>query len=69
MFFFHAAESVPFGISRMIFGVDYLLPFPWTHIDPLVYSLPVATIMYIGVSLLTKPLEKQHLRIIFDNVE
>lgn len=65
--FLHAAESVPFGISRMIFGVDYLLPFPWTHIDPLVYSLPIAVMTYVVVSLVTKPLENEHLQKIFDN--
>ncbi len=67
--FLHAAESVPFGISRMLFGVDYLLPFPWTHIDPLIYSLPLSTLIFVAVSLMTKPMEVKHLQRLFDEDE
>jgi solute:Na+ symporter, SSS family len=63
--FLHAAESVPFGISRFLFGVDYLLPYPWTHVDPLIYALPVAAILYVAVSLATRPLEEKHLAKVF----
>lgn len=64
--FLHAAESVPFGISRLLFGVDHLLPYPWTHVDPLIYALPVATVLYVAVSLATKPLEEKHLAKVFE---
>lgn len=63
--FLHSAESVPFGISRFLFGVDYLLPYPWTHVDPLIYALPVAAVLYVAVSLATKPLDEKHLAKVF----
>ena len=67
--FLHAAESVPFGISRFIFGVDHLLPYPWTHVDPLIYALPASAILYVAVSLATRPLEEKHLARVFTGLE
>ncbi|MGM7702363.1 sodium:solute symporter family protein [Pseudalkalibacillus sp. Hm43] len=52
--FLHVKESAALGLSKAIFGKDALLAFPWTHIDPLFYALPLSTIVFIVVSLLTK---------------
>ncbi|MCW3489198.1 sodium:solute symporter family protein [Dethiobacter alkaliphilus] len=60
--FLHIAESEPFGIAMALFGRHALLPYPWTHVDPLLYALPVSAAMYIGVSLLTAPPAKEHLK-------
>ncbi|MHB8156041.1 MAG: sodium:solute symporter family protein [Desulfocucumaceae bacterium] len=58
--FLHASESVPFGISKAIFGVPSLLPYPWTHIDPLFYSIAVSTLALVVITFLTSPLPKDH---------
>ncbi|TLS36878.1 sodium:solute symporter family protein [Pseudalkalibacillus caeni] len=52
--FMHAAESGPIGLSKAIFGKDALFAFPWTHIDPLFYALPLSTIVFVVVSVLDK---------------
>ncbi|MDI9463610.1 MAG: sodium:solute symporter family protein [Bacillota bacterium] len=64
--FLHLAEAEPFGISMALFGRETLLPYPWTHIDPLFYSLPVSFLVYVVVSQLTKPPAKSHLEQCFD---
>lgn len=51
--FFHAKEAAAIGISSALFGKETLLGFPMTHINPLVYALPLATIVFIVVSLAT----------------
>ena len=58
--FLHLAESKPFGIAMALFGKDALLPYPWTHVDPLLYALPISLIVYVVVSLSTKPPTKDH---------
>ncbi|MFZ5644882.1 MAG: sodium:solute symporter family protein [Bacillota bacterium] len=57
--FLHASEAVPFGICKALFGVPTLLPYPWTHIDPLFYSIIVSTVALVVISLLTKPLPRE----------
>lgn len=60
--FLHLAESKPFGVAMALFGREALLPFPWTHIDPLFYALPVSLVIYVVASLLTQPPAEAHLR-------
>ncbi|QAS54287.1 sodium:solute symporter family protein [Halobacillus litoralis] len=57
--FLKSSQSSAFGVSQALFGRDFLLPFPWTNIDPLLYSLPLSTIVFISVSLMTNKKEKQ----------
>lgn len=64
--FLHAAEAKPFGVSMALFGKDTLLPFPWTHVDPLLYALPVSVLVYLIVSLMTKPPEENHIKQCFE---
>jgi len=59
--FLHLAESKPFGIAQALFGKDALLPFPWTHVDPLFYALPVSALVFVVVSLLTPSQDEKHL--------
>ncbi|MCA0983221.1 sodium:solute symporter family protein [Halobacillus yeomjeoni] len=59
--FLKSSQSTAFGLSKALFGKDYLLPFPWTHIDPLVYSLTLSTVVFIIVSLKTKT-KTEHVR-------
>ncbi|KKM10596.1 sodium:solute symporter [Clostridiales bacterium PH28_bin88] len=58
--FLHAAEAVPFGISKALFGKPTLLPFPWTHVDPLFYSIVISTAVLVIGSLVTRPLPEEH---------
>jgi solute:Na+ symporter, SSS family len=60
--FLHLAESRPFGISMALFGREALLPFPWTHVDPLFYALPVSLAVYVIVSMATVPPGKDHIQ-------
>ncbi|NPV70355.1 MAG: hypothetical protein HPY55_06880 [Firmicutes bacterium] len=66
--FLHLSESKPFGIARLVFGKDALLPYPWTHIDPLVYSLPLPALVFVIVSMLTAPPEPGHVDRCFEGI-
>ncbi len=52
--FFHIKESKALGIAKMLFGKDALAGFPWTVIDPMVIALPLATLTFVIVSLLSR---------------
>ncbi|WP_226535546.1 sodium:solute symporter family protein [Fictibacillus halophilus] len=52
--FFHLKEAAAVGLSQAIFGKATLLPFPWTHVDPLFYALPLSTVVFIVVTLMDK---------------
>lgn len=59
--FLHESEAKPFGICKALFGRDTLLPYPWTHVDPLFYSIVVSALVFIVLSFLTSPLPREHL--------
>lgn len=52
--FIHAKEATELGICKWLFGVDTLLPYPWTVIDPLVVVLPLSTLVFVVGSILDK---------------
>lgn len=52
--FLHLKEAAAIGLSQAIFGKATLLPFPWTHVDPLFYALPLSTVVFIAVTLMDK---------------
>ncbi|WP_349408173.1 sodium:solute symporter family protein [Pseudalkalibacillus sp. SCS-8] len=51
--FLHQKEAAALGVSKALFGKDTLFAFPWTHIDPLFYALPLSTTVFIVVSALS----------------
>ena len=58
LLFLHNAESAKLGLCRLIFGKDCLIAaHPWPVVDPFIYSLPLALLALIVVSLLTKPMD------------
>jgi SSS family solute:Na+ symporter len=60
--FLHQQESRPLGISKALFGKDFLIDqFPWMIIDPIVIALPISVVVLIAVSLLTPLMEKEHI--------
>ncbi|MGQ9711726.1 MAG: sodium:solute symporter family protein [Desulfotomaculales bacterium] len=55
MTFFHAKEATAFGVSQALFGKPTLANFPWTVVDPILFSLPASTLVLVAVSVLTRP--------------
>lgn len=51
--FLHAKEASAIGLSEVLFGTPTLFEFPMTHINPLIYALPISAIVFIVVSLMT----------------
>jgi SSS family solute:Na+ symporter len=55
MVFLHKAEAAPIGLCKALFGTDVLIDvYPWFAIDPIVFALPLSTVVIILVSLLKK---------------
>ena len=62
LLFLHRKESAALGICKALFGKDELISaHPWPFVDTFVYSLPLAIIALVVVSLLTKAPETEHL--------
>lgn len=60
--FIHKAEAVPLGVCKALFGQDVLVSqMPWPVVDPIVVALPLAMLVTVGVSLVTKPMDEKHL--------
>ena len=56
--FLHKSESKMIGLCQLISGKECLIDkFPWPVVDPFIYSLPLALVTLIVVSLLTKPMD------------
>jgi SSS family solute:Na+ symporter len=55
MVFLHKAEAAPIGLCKALFGTDVLINvYPWFAIDPIVFALPLSTIVIILVSVFKK---------------
>lgn len=67
--FIHKAEAVPLGICKMLLGRDVLITqMPWPVVDPIVVALPVAMLVTIAVSLVTRKMNEKHLDECFKGV-
>jgi SSS family solute:Na+ symporter len=64
----HEQEAVAVGLVSRLLGRATLLPFPWTHIDPLIYALPAAAVVLVAVSLVTQKPASVHLENTFRKV-
>ncbi len=68
--FVHKAEAVPLGISKMLLGRDLLIEqMPWPVVDPILVALPLALIVTLVVSLITRKPEEKHLRGCFKGIK
>jgi SSS family solute:Na+ symporter len=68
--FIHKAESAPLGICKMLFGTDALISqMPWPVVDPIVVALPLAFLVIIVVSLVTKPPAEKHVDDCFKGIK
>ena len=60
--FLHRKESASLGICQALFGKSELIStHPWPFVDPFIYSLPLAAIVLVAVSLFSEKLPKNHL--------
>lgn len=60
--FIHKAEAVPLGVAKMLLGRDVLITqMPWPVVDPIIVALPLAVVVTVIVSLMTKPPSDDHL--------
>jgi solute:Na+ symporter, SSS family len=68
--FVHKAESTPLGIAKAMLGRDVLITqLPWPVVDPIVIALPLAFLITIVVSLMTKPPGEAHLNKCFKGIK
>lgn len=54
----HEKEAAVFGLCLKIFGVSTLATAPWTYIDPIIIALPVSSVVLVGVSSITQPIQQ-----------
>jgi SSS family solute:Na+ symporter len=68
--FIHKAEAVPLGICKMLFGQDVLIAsMPWPVVDPILVALPLAALVTVAVSLMTKRPNNKHLEKCFQGIK
>ncbi len=68
--FIHKAEAVPLGICKMLFGQDVLIAsMPWPVVDPILVALPLAVLVTVAVSLVTKGPRDKHLEECFKGIK
>jgi SSS family solute:Na+ symporter len=68
MVFFHENEAKWLGLSRAFFGKETLAGLPWSMIDPQVIALPIAMIVFVAVSLSTRPVKEETIRAAFRHI-
>jgi len=67
--FIHKAEAVPLGVAKMLLGRDLLIEqMPWPVVDPILVALPMALIVTLVVSLITRKPEEEHLKGCFKGI-
>ena len=60
--FLHRKESASLGICQALFGKSELIStHPWPFVDPFIYSLPLAAIVLVAVSLFSEKLPENHI--------
>jgi SSS family solute:Na+ symporter len=59
MLFFHEQEAAAFGLCAKLFRVKCLAGHPWNMIDPQIIALPISLIVFVAVSLLTRPVKEE----------
>lgn len=65
--FLHQKESAALGICKALFGRDVLFTqHPWPLVDPIMIALPISTLVFIVVSVLTTKNDQKHLDMLFN---
>jgi SSS family solute:Na+ symporter len=68
MLFFHEHESQAFGLCRFFFKSNTLAGHPWNMIDPQIIALPISFIVFVIVSLVTRPVNEETIRNAFRHI-
>lgn len=61
LLFFHKKEAVEFGLCNAMFGKDTLAGMPWIVVDPIVVIFPLAFVITLVLSWVSKPPDQMHL--------
>ena len=70
LIFEYKKAATALGISKALTGNALLISSnPWPTVDPIVIALPIALLVTIVVSLLTKPPSKEHIEASFQGVD
>ena len=68
--FIHKAEAVPLGICKMLIGRDTMITqMPWPVVDPIIIALPLAILVTVAVSLMTKKMSEKYLEECFKGLK
>ena len=68
LLFVHAKEATAVGLVQVLLGKPALFGFPWTVVDPLIIGLPISSLVFIVVSLLTQSMEQSHVQTCFNSI-
>jgi len=68
MLFFHEQEAKAFGLCRRLFDTETLAGHPWNMIDPQVIALPIGLIVFVVVSLATRPVREETVKKAFVHI-
>jgi len=69
LLFVYKKSAVALGLCNFLTGQPTLVTgMPWNAIDPIVIGLPVAAIVTVVITLLTKPMAKEHLDKCFEGM-
>ncbi|MDD5455930.1 MAG: sodium:solute symporter family protein [Candidatus Margulisbacteria bacterium] len=70
LLFLHKKEAAALGVCKMIFGKEVLIAkMPWPVVDPIALALPVAIVVLILVTMVTKVKDKKHIEASFEGIK
>ncbi|MDD3324283.1 MAG: sodium:solute symporter family protein [Sulfurospirillaceae bacterium] len=67
LLFVHFQEAKVLGLCKALFGVDSLLSGKIIYVDALLIALPLSSLSAVVVSVLTKPEDKKHIDMCFND--
>ena len=60
--FLHQKEAAALGFSQALFGKEVLITkYPWPLVDPILFALPLSTIVFIVVSLFSSKTNERYI--------
>jgi solute:Na+ symporter, SSS family len=70
LLFVYKKTAASLGIAKMLTGQDVLIStMPWPVVDPIIIAVPIAALIMVLVSLITRPLSKEHIDNCFEGVK
>ncbi|KZX14356.1 sodium:solute symporter family protein [Methanobrevibacter curvatus] len=69
LLFIFKKTAIGLGICKFLLGQDILInAMPWPVVDGIIFAVPISLIVMVVVTLLTKPMEKNHIDLCFNGV-